>query len=280
MHKLNSPTVVVRKLSKTFRVNKEGSDKLLVGRKKATVVEAVKPMSFAAYGGESVGIIGQNGSGKSTLLSVIAGNEAPTSGEVYVSSQPALLSVAAALQPHLSGVDNVRLGLLAKGIEPTQVDELIEPVANWSDIGDAIYRPISTYSSGMAARLKFAIATQVRPEILLVDEALATGDSTFNARAQERMDSFLNGASTVFIVSHSPGTIERHCTRALWVHEGELIADMRAPLTVKWYNMWATKAAAGDRGGAAQIIRRMQQDFIPSVISFDREVIQALDEGI
>lgn len=273
----NKPTVVVRNLSKTFSINKDGSERSLPWKKNTRHVEAIKPLSFVAHAGEAIGVLGRNGSGKSTLMTLIAGNEEPTTGSILVSSQPSLLSVGAALQPHLSGLANVRLGLLAKGLSPKEAGKMVRSVAEWADIGDAVHRPISTYSSGMGARLKFSIATAVRPEILLVDEALATGDSTFNSKAQARMNGFLDGASTVFIVSHSSATIARHCTRALWLHEGELIADLPAPRAVKWYNMWSQKAAEGDRFGAAKLIRRMQNDYEAQSIVLENEAIAALD---
>ena len=261
-------SVVVDEVSKTFRINKEGSEVSGFWRRDLKSVEAVKPMTFAAYEGEAVGILGQNGSGKSTLLSMIAGNEAPTTGKIYVSARPSLLSVSAALQPHLSGLQNVQLGLLAKGLSPEEVEELCHPVAEWAALGDAIHRPISTYSSGMAARLRFSIATAVRPEILLVDEALSTGDSTFNSRAQDRMNEFLNGTSTVFIVSHAPATILAHCTRALWIHKGELITDLPAKMAVKWYTRWSRFKAKGKEDDAADLIKMLKKFYKKQRIEF------------
>lgn len=279
MHMLNRPTVVARRLSKTYKITK-GGEYPLPWQKNLKQVEALKELSFVAYAGESIGVLGQNGSGKSTLLTLVSGAEEPSTGEIFVSAKPSLLSVAAALQPHLTGIENARLGLLAKGLDPKQATELAESAASWADIGDAVHRPISTYSSGMAARLKFSIATVVRPEILLVDEALATGDATFNKKAQDRMDAFLEGASTVFIVSHSASTIQRHCTRALWLHEGEIIADLPARQAVKWYNMWTEKAGQGDRLGAAKLIRRMQNDFQAQNLIFDSEAVEKLDSHL
>ncbi|WP_083316608.1 ABC transporter ATP-binding protein [Corynebacterium sp. HMSC075D04] len=256
MQSLNNPSVVVDRVSKVYEIAPDG-ESYTVPWKTNKLVPAVNPLSFVAHPGESIGILGRNGSGKSTLISMIAGNEAPTTGEVYVSAKPSLLSVSAALQPQLTGADNVRLGLLAKGLSPAEVDELAPSVANWADIGEAIDRPLHTYSSGMGARLKFAIATAVRPKILLLDEALATGDATFNERAKERMNGFLNGASTVFLVSHSASAIRNHCTRALWLHDGSLIADMSAKEAVKWYVKWSRAVVDGKHNDAEHIIRSL-----------------------
>lgn len=127
-------TVVVRNVTKTYRVAPNGSSRSLFSRKKLINVDALKDISFATYAGESIGILGKNGSGKSTLLSIIAGNESPTSGQVLVSAQPTLLSVQAALQSHLSGRENVRLGLLAMGLSPDQVLDLQDSVAEWQKL--------------------------------------------------------------------------------------------------------------------------------------------------
>ena len=256
MQSSNSPSVVAVGISKVYEIAPDGENYTVPWRKNR-LVPAVNPLSFVAYPGESIGILGRNGSGKSTLVSMIAGNETPTTGEVYVSAQPSLLSVSAALQPQLTGSDNVRLGLLAKGLSLEEAEALAPAVAEWSDIGEAIDRPLHTYSSGMGARLKFAIATAVRPDILLLDEALATGDATFNDRARQRMDDFLDGASTVFLVSHSAATIRNQCNRALWLHDGSLIADLPAAEAVKWYVKWSRAMVDGKENEAEHIIRSL-----------------------
>lgn len=271
-HELNRPSVVVRNVSKDYRVGADGSEFVLPWSKRGSLVHAVKPLSFVAREGEAIGILGQNGSGKSTLLSMIAGNEIPTNGDIYVSAKPSLLSVSAALQDHLSGAENVKLGLLAKGLAPAEAQDMVAPISEWTALGDAINRPLKTYSSGMAARLKFAISTAIRPEILLVDEALATGDATFNARAQRRMDEFLEGSSTVFIVSHSSATIKKHCSRALWMHEGELITDVPARSAVKWYDKWSQAKANGNLDYADDILDMLRRFHHPTEVVFDDEV--------
>lgn len=269
----NNPTIVARNLGKTYYLTKGGEDRGLGSRKNRVAIEALKPLSFIARSGESIGVIGRNGSGKSTLFSLLAGNESPTQGEVLVRSEPTLLSVSAALQPHLTAPDNVRLGLLAKGILPKEVEQMKHEVAAWADIGTAIDRPLRTYSSGMAARLKFSIATAVKPDILLVDEALATGDSAFNARAEERMNSFLEQAGTVLLVTHSISTIRNQCTRAIWLHEGELIADGSSEEVTHFYRTWSKHLANQDRIKAGQIIRRVRNDYIPKKIYFNSEIV-------
>lgn len=265
----NKPTVVVRDLSKKYRLMPSGSSRGF-GRRTA-VVDALRSVSFVSYRGESIGILGRNGSGKSTLLRIIAGNETPTSGLVRVSTEPRLLGVSAALQGALTGRENVKLGLLAMGLSPKEVAQLEDSVIEWADLTDSIDRPLRTYSSGMAARLKFSIATSVRAEILLVDEALATGDTTFAAKAKDRMDSFLEESGTVFLVSHGAKTIQDNCSRALWLHEGRIIADGPAESITKRYRVWGNRAATGRDEEAAKIIRETAASYTPPTIRLSSE---------
>ncbi|MHA2789462.1 ABC transporter ATP-binding protein [Corynebacterium sp. S7] len=272
----NKTTVVVRNLNKSFFIDRNGSEKSVWNRKNRKEVKALNGINFVAYAGESIGVIGRNGSGKSTLLNIIAGNERPSSGELLVSSRPTILGVSAALQGHLDGRANVRLGLLAMGISPNQAEEMVPSVLEWAELTEAADRPMSTYSSGMKSRLKFAIATAVRREILLVDEALATGDSSFTSKAADRMESFLTEAGTVFIVSHSTGTIEKNCNRAIWMHDGELIADGNPTFVTKLYRAWSRNMSNGDTDIADGIITKRKEVFDTSEIVFESEAVDAL----
>lgn len=268
------PTVVVRDVTKTYTIYPGGSNKSLFRRRKRIEVEALKGITFATYEGESIGVLGRNGSGKSTLLSIIAGNESPTTGEVLVTAQPTLLGVSAALQAHLSGRDNIRLGLLAMGLNPGEVDELEQPVADWADIGDAIDRPLKTYSSGMRARLRFSISTAVRREILLVDEALSTGDASFATRAEERMNSFLDSSGTIFLVSHGPTAIKNYCSRALWIDDGTFVADGPSDEIADAYRAWSHFAAQKRQDKMEKILDRIGKKFAPRTeIIFESETL-------
>ena len=188
-------------------------------------VHAVRGISFTVRHGESIGIVGVNGSGKSTMLRAIAGLMPPASGRVYVSGEPSLLGVNAALMPQLSGERNIMIGGLALGLTPKQVDERFEEVVEFAGIGDFVYLPMKTYSSGMGARLRFAISSAASPDILMIDEALATGDAAFKERSKTRIEEVRANAGTVFLVSHSISTIEAMCTRVLWMHQGQLVMD-------------------------------------------------------
>ncbi len=188
-------------------------------------VHAVKGVSFVAYQGESIGLIGRNGSGKSTLLRSVAGLIPPTSGSIYLNGRAALLGVNAVLMRRLSGARNIMIGGQALGLSRREVREKFDEIVEFADIGEFINLPMSSYSSGMAARLRFAISTAAVPEILVVDEALATGDAEFKAKASERIATIRESAGTIFIVSHSAPQIKEMCTRVLWMEAGHLIMD-------------------------------------------------------
>jgi teichoic acid transport system ATP-binding protein len=189
------------------------------------LVRAVRNVSFTAHHGESIGLIGHNGSGKSTLMRAMAGLVPLSGGAVYTDGRASLLGVGGALMKDLSGEANIRLGCLALGLTPAEVEERFDSVVEFADIGNFLQLPMRAYSSGMAARLRFAISTAARPEILLIDEALATGDARFRRKSAERIDEIRDTAGTVVLVSHSMSTIRQTCTRGLWMHRGELRMD-------------------------------------------------------
>ena len=188
-------------------------------------VHAVRGVSLTAHRGEAVGIIGPNGSGKSTLLRGIAGLMPVTGGQIYVKGAPSLLNVGAALIDDLPGSRNVELGCLAMGMTPDEVREKYDDIVAFADIGDFIEMPMRTYSSGMNARLRFAIAASKTHDILLIDEALATGDAEFRRKSEKRILELVDQAGTIFLVSHGLAVIRRTCTRVIWMQEGEIIMD-------------------------------------------------------
>lgn len=226
-------------------------------------VHSLSGVSLLATEGDSIGVLGRNGSGKSTLLRLIAGVESPTSGEILAKAEPTLLGVSAALQPYLTGRQNVRLGLLAQGCTPEEAENLEPSVAAFADIGDAIDRPMSTYSSGMGARLKFAISTAVTSDILLVDEALSTGDAAFSSRAEARMRGFLEESGCVFIVSHGTATIDNLCNRALWIDNGHIVADGEAKDITEEYRKWAYFLAKEQQNQAEAFLKEVKRDYVP-----------------
>ncbi len=201
----------------------------------AVDVHAVKDVNLDISVGEAVGIVGSNGSGKSTLLRAIAGLQAKSSGTVEVRGEAHLLGVNAALQPLLSGYRNIILGGLAMGMSLKDVEERMDGVIEFSGLGDAMGRPLRTYSSGMRSRLAFSIATLRVPEVLLVDEALAVGDKAFRDRSLQRLRDIREQANTVILVSHNLTEIGSTCDRAVWLEQGVITADGPAPEVLELY---------------------------------------------
>lgn len=188
-------------------------------------VHAVRGISFEARQGETIGIIGRNGSGKSTLLRAIAGLIPPNKGSVYADGQPTLLGVSSALVQSLTGARNIELGLLALGMSQKEIASKFDDIVEFSGIGKSIHMPMSTYSSGMGARLKFAIATAITHDILLIDEALSTGDSEFVEKSAARIEELRDEAEAIFLVSHSASAIRAICDRAIWIDAGQIVMD-------------------------------------------------------
>ncbi|GAA1722558.1 ABC transporter ATP-binding protein [Propioniferax innocua] len=233
----------------------------MVGMSNHTYVHALKDVSFVAHEGEQIGLVGQNGSGKSTLLRIIAGVEPPTRGTVRSTSTPILLGINAALIPTLSGERNIELGLLAMGLHPDKVHRMIPQVAKLAGIGAAIKRPMSTYSSGMGARLRFAIAAAYQPHIMLIDEALGAGDAAFSSRSEKVVKRLRANAGTIFLVSHAAQTVEETCSRAIWLHNGELLADGPAEETARKYRWWAWNVAQDEPHVAEKLLHQAREEF-------------------
>jgi len=189
------------------------------------LVHAVRGVSLTAYRGEAIGLIGPNGSGKSTLLRAMAGLMSPSRGAVWTRGQASLLGVSAAMMGAMSGDQNIMLGCLAIGMTPAEIDDEYDAICEFAGIGDFVHLPMNTYSSGMGSRLRFAIAAARAPEILLIDEALATGDAKFRRRSEQRIRELREQAGTVFLVSHGLGIVRESCTRAIWLEKGQIVMD-------------------------------------------------------
>ncbi|MEO1062033.1 MAG: ABC transporter ATP-binding protein [Actinomycetota bacterium] len=226
-------SVVVDDLHVTYRLyadSKPGFKQLFARgrlRREHREIEAVRGVCFDIAVGETFGIIGSNGSGKSTLLSALTGLLPIDSGSIKVRSRPTLLGVNAALRPALSGRRNIMIAGLAMGMNRREVESRMAEIVSFAGLEEHIDLPLRAYSSGMRARLTFSIATVRTPEILLIDEALAVGDTQFRARSAERIDKIRADAGTVVLVSHDLSEIERSCDRSLWLDRGE--AQMVGP---------------------------------------------------
>ncbi|MFI0351716.1 ABC transporter ATP-binding protein [Actinomadura sp. 9N407] len=189
-------------------------------------VHAVQGVSFVAYRGDAIGVIGTNGSGKSTLLKAIAGLLPPARGGVYTHGQPSLLGVNAALMRDLSGSRNIVLGCLAMGLTQAETQDRYDEIVRFADLKKGfIDYPMSTYSSGMGARLRFAIAAARTHDVMLIDEALATGDAKFRKRSKDKIDELRKDAGAVFLVAHNLDVIEDTCNRVIWLDDGRVKMD-------------------------------------------------------
>lgn len=235
------------------------------GAKKTVTGPVLRGITMTAREGEMIGIVGLNGSGKSSLLRVLAGLQPATSGTVVASAQPQLLGVSAALVPELSGEENIWLGTLAMGMTPDDAYFAKERIEELAGIGDAIKQPMNTYSSGMGARLRFAISVAADPEILMIDEALSTGDASFAERSKEAMQGLIARAGTVFLVSHAAKTIEDMCTRAIWLDAGALIADGPADEVANMYRYYAHSIALGKTEAAKKALQRATASHPPAL---------------
>jgi teichoic acid transport system ATP-binding protein len=199
-------------------------------------VHAVKGVSFTIYEGDTVGIIGSNGSGKSSLMRAIAGLTPLKSGSIFASARPSLLGVGAVLLPALTGEKNIIMGGLAMGYSKKEITAKVTDITEFAGISEFIDLPMRTYSSGMSARLRFAIAASRNHDILIIDEALSVGDQNFRMKSEARMRQMRDEAGTVFLVSHSMKSILDTCTRVIWIEKGDLKMDGDPQEVIDAYN--------------------------------------------
>lgn len=192
--------------------------------KKTEYFEAVKGVSFDVEKGQILGIVGKNGSGKSTMLRAIAGIFSPDEGTIDLHGHTvSLLSIGVGFQSKLSGRENIYLSGMLLGFSRDQINEKLDEIIEFSELGDFIDRPVKTYSSGMYSKLAFSITAILETEIMLIDEVLSVGDAKFKKKSYEKMKSLItNKDRTVIIVSHSSETLRNLCDSILWIHNGEM----------------------------------------------------------
>jgi teichoic acid transport system ATP-binding protein len=206
------------------------------GQRAVREVEAIKHISFEVRTGTAMGIIGSNGAGKSTLMRAMAGILPPTSGSIEVWGRAStLLALGVGFNKNLSGRENIILGGLAAGLSRREVEERADEVAEWTELGDFIDMPMRTYSSGMAARVEFSVAVHMKPDILMIDEALSTGDAHFREKANNKMAELRDSARAMFLVSHGLGSIKEMCNEAIWLDKGKLMMHGEPDRVVKAY---------------------------------------------
>lgn len=193
----------------------------LTGKSYHSDFYALKDINFEINKGDSFGIIGKNGSGKSTLLKIITGVLTPSSGKINVNGRvAALLELGAGFNPELSGLENIYFNGTLSGATRSEMDDKLEEIISFADIGTFINQPVKVYSSGMFARLAFAVAVNINPDILIVDEALSVGDIRFQQKCLRKMKSFQESGKTILFVSHDTSVVENLCNKALWLETG------------------------------------------------------------
>ena len=200
--------------------------KIVRRRQQLQVFEAVKQVSFVISKGETVGLIGRNGSGKSTILKIVAGVYAPSEGQVKVQGTIApLIELGAGFHHELTGRENILLNGLLLGLTKRQIKEREESIIEFAELGDFIDSPVKQYSSGMYMRLAFSVATEVDPDILIIDEILGVGDAGFQEKCFDRIEDFRRARKTILLVSHSMDNIRKLCDRVILLHGGRLVED-------------------------------------------------------
>lgn len=205
---------------------------------------ALKNVSFEVRPGESVGVVGFNGAGKSTLLSLVAGISYPDEGRVTVEGRvAALLELGSGFHGDLTGSENVFLNASLLGLTHKKTQAMYEEIVEFSGIGDFINEPLRTYSSGMIMRLAFSVAVNVDPDFLIIDEVLAVGDRTFQAKCYDKIMEFKRAGKGMLCVSHAANTVQQLCERALWLDHGELVMDGDTKDVVAAYSGNATATA-------------------------------------
>ena len=187
---------------------------------------ALNGLSFNVEKGQTVGIIGTNGSGKSTILKIITGVLTPTTGQVDVEGKiSALLELGAGFNMDYTGIENIYMNGTMMGYSRKEMDEKLQDILDFADIGDFVYQPVKTYSSGMFVRLAFALNINVEPEILIVDEALSVGDVFFQAKCYRKMEEIKQRGTTILMVTHDMGSIIKYCDKVVLLNKGEFIAE-------------------------------------------------------
>lgn len=224
---------------KIYNTNKEKLKLLINKRYKIKKFHALSNVSFNINKGEIIGIIGKNGAGKSTLLKILTGVAFVTYGKVFINGRvSSLLELGSGFDIRLTGYENIYFNATLNGLKRVEIDKKINEIIKFADIGDFLYQPVKNYSSGMFARLAFAVAININPDILIVDEILSVGDIKFQVKCMEKFEKFKKQGKTILYVSHSLATVKKFCNRVIWIDEGKVVEDGNPVMVVeKYFNM-------------------------------------------
>lgn len=263
---MSDVAIKVDNVSKIYKLYDRPIDRLkeslgLTKKKKHKEHYALHNVSFEIKRGETVGIIGTNGSGKSTILKIITGVLNQTAGEIEINGRiSALLELGAGFNMEYSGLENVYLNGTMIGFSREEIDAKLQSILEFADIGDFIYQPVKTYSSGMFVRLAFAVAINIEPEILIVDEALSVGDVFFQAKCYRKFEEFKEQGKTVLFVSHDLGSISKYCDRVVLLNKGVKLDEGKPKDMVDLYKKVMVKQSTeiANQSSQAQLIEKMQ----------------------
>ncbi len=218
--------VEIKNVTKIYRLYDSEKDilkEIIFGGTRHKNFTALENISFNVKKGETFGVLGGNGSGKSTLLNIVNGTTYPTTGKVNSKGKVALLNVGAGIIPGYTGVENIYYKCGIMGLSKQQIDQIKDQIIEFSELGEFINHKVNKYSSGMRSKLGFAIAIHTTPDVLIVDEALAVGDSRFAKKCHDKMNELKQKGITIIYVSHSHHAVRSFCTKACWINNGELI---------------------------------------------------------
>lgn len=252
--KQNTPEKVIeiRDLKKMYKLYNKPSDRLLdafgLKKKGYSINYALKGVNLDIYKGETVGIIGTNGSGKSTILKIITGVLNATEGTVSVKGRiSALLELGAGFNQEYNGIENIYLNGTMMGFTEKEIEKRLPEILEFADIGDYVYQPVKTYSSGMFVRLAFAVAINIDPEILIVDEALSVGDVFFQSKCYHKFEEFKKAGKTIIFVSHDLSSISKYCDRVFVLNKGDKVAEGRPKEMIDVYKQILVGQYAEDK---------------------------------
>ena len=300
----SEPVIRVKNVTKSYRLYKRQRDRLweslgLDFRKNYKEKHALNGVSFEVARGETVGIIGTNGSGKSTMLKLITGVLTPTAGQIEVNGRiSALLELGAGFNMEYTGIENIYLNGTMIGFTKEEIDQRLQSIIDFADIGDYVNQPVKSYSSGMFVRLAFAVAINIDPEILIVDEALSVGDVFFQSKCYRKFEEFRREGKTILFVSHDLSAISRYCDRALLLNQGDKVyegtpkeaIDIYKKVLVDQFHQGAggsdalalSENGGGDADGEGTGQKRWRDHFPvnPSLVEYGEKNAEIIDYGL
>ncbi|HZC84725.1 MAG TPA: ABC transporter ATP-binding protein [Rubrobacter sp.] len=261
-----TPAISLRGISKKYRISPNRASRLseilsLGKAKKSHEFWALQDVNLDVEPGTTLGVVGRNGAGKSTLLSIISGVLRPTTGEVEVRGRlSAIFGIGTGFNPMFTGRENAMLSGLILGIEYEEMLERFDDIEAFADIGEFMDQPVKTYSSGMRGRLGFAVAINVEPDVLVIDEALSAGDAAFKKKAIQRMYDLKDSGSTVLFVSHSMGMVKRFCTEAVLLHKGRLVTTGSPEEVVDHYEEMLARSQEMKDAGSSELDKQLDYE--------------------